>query len=51
VVQTLAANRPDQPLDVRTLPGCSWRSQHFLYAKLLHLLAEIGTEDPVAVTQ
>jgi hypothetical protein len=46
-----AANRADQPLDVRTLGRRSWRSQHFLNAKLFHLLGEIRTEDAVAVPQ
>ena len=51
MVQTLAANRANDPLDVRTLLRHSWRSQHFLNAKLFHLLAEIRTEDAVAVSQ
>jgi hypothetical protein len=51
MVQTLAANRADHPLDVRTLLGRSWRSQHFLNAQLFHPTGEISTEDAVAVSQ
>ena len=51
MVQTLAAYRDDHPLDVRPLLWRSWRSQHFLNAKLFHPLAEIRTEDAVAVPQ
>jgi hypothetical protein len=51
MVQTLAANRADHPLDVRTLLRHSRRSKHFLSAKLLHLLREISPEDTVAVAQ
>jgi hypothetical protein len=48
MVQTLTANRTNDPLNVRTLP---WRSQHFLNAKLFHLLGEISTENAVPATQ
>ena len=51
VVQTLTANRADHPLDIRTLLRHSWRSQHFLHHKFLHLLGEARTEDAVAVWQ
>jgi hypothetical protein len=51
MVQTFAANRADQTLDVRTLLRRSRRSQHFLNSKLHHLLAEIRSEDAVPVAQ
>ena len=51
VVQTLTVNRSDNPLDVRPLLRHSWRSQHFLNPKFLHLLREARTEDSVAVSQ
>jgi len=51
VIQTLAANRTNDPLDLRTLLRHSGRSQHFLNAKLLQLLRETRTEDPVPVAQ
>jgi hypothetical protein len=51
MVQTLAANRADHPLDVRTLLRRSWHSQHFLNAKFFDLLGEIRTKDAVAVSQ
>jgi hypothetical protein len=35
VVQALAANRANHPLDVRPLPRRSWRSPYFLNAKLV----------------
>jgi hypothetical protein len=38
MVQTLAANRADHPLDVRTRLRHSGRSQYFLNPKFLHLL-------------
>jgi hypothetical protein len=50
MVQTLAANRANDRLDVRTLPRHSWRSQYFPNARLLNL-GEIRTEDEVAVAQ
>src|SRR5215471_11665040 len=51
VIQALPPNAADHPLDVRTLPRRSWRSQHFLNAQLFHLLGEFATEDAVAVAQ
>ena len=51
MVQTLAVNRADHPLDVRTLLRHSGRSQHFLNAKLLQLLRETRTEDTVPVAK
>jgi hypothetical protein len=51
MVKTFAANRSNDPLDIRTLPRRSWRSQYFLNAKLFHLPGEISTEDTVAVAQ
>src|SRR6516225_8479122 len=51
MVQTLAANRADDPLDVRPLLRRAGRSQHFLNPKFLHLVSEIRTEDSVTVSQ
>src|SRR6516164_5205291 len=51
MVQTLATNRADHLLDVRTLLRHSERSQHFLNPKFLHLLGETRTEDAVTVSQ
>jgi hypothetical protein len=51
MVQTFAAYRADDPLDIGPLLRRSWRSKHFLNAKLLHLLVEIRTEDAVAASQ
>jgi hypothetical protein len=51
MVQTLAANRANDPLDVRTLLRHPWRSQHLLNVQLVHLLGEIRTEDAVAIPQ
>ena len=51
MVQTFAANRTNDPLDVRTLLRRSWRSQQFLNAKLFDLLGEISTEDAVEIMQ
>jgi hypothetical protein len=51
VIQALSPTGADHPSDVRTLPRRSWRSRHFLNAKLSHLPGEIGSEDAVAVAQ
>src|SRR5215471_498676 len=51
VIQALPPNGADHPLDVRTLPRRSWRSQQFLNAQLFPLLGEFATEDAVAVAQ
>jgi hypothetical protein len=51
IVQTLAANRANDPLDVRTLLRHSRRSQYFPNARLLNLFGEIRSEDSVAVAQ
>src|SRR6516165_12203037 len=51
MVQTLAPNCTDDPLDIRTLLRRPWRSQHFLNPQFLHLLREARTEDSVTVSQ
>ena len=51
MVQALPPNCTDDPLDIRTLLRRSGRSQHFLNAKLLQLLRETRTEDPVPVAK
>ena len=50
MVQTLASNRANDPLDVRMLLWRSRRFKYFLNAKLLHLLREVITEDAVTIT-
>src|SRR5215470_4267156 len=51
MIQTLATNRSDDPLDIPPLLRRSWRAKHFLNAKFFHLLREVRTEDAVAVPQ
>ena len=42
LIQAFPPNCTNDPLDVRTLPRSSWRSQYFLNAKLFHLPSEIS---------
>src|SRR5215469_9813930 len=51
MVQTLAANRSDHPLDVGSLPGRARSREHLLDAQILDLLGEVRTEDSIAITQ
>jgi hypothetical protein len=51
MVQALAANRANDPLDVRSLLRYAWRAEHFTNTELFHWVREIGTEDPIAVPQ
>jgi hypothetical protein len=37
VLEAFPPNRTNDPLDERTLPRRSWRSQYFLNAKVFHL--------------
>src|SRR4051794_40433153 len=51
VVQTLAANRADEPLHIRPLPRGSGRREYLFDSHGLHLLDELLTEDSIAVAQ
>ena len=51
MIQALAADRADDPLDVGPLPGRPRCRQHFLDAEILDLLGEVVTEDAVAISQ
>src|SRR5450432_3071082 len=51
VVEAIAADRADQALDERVLPGRAWRAQDFLEAHACEPVAEGGAVDPVAVAQ
>src|SRR6516162_11707666 len=51
VIQALAADRADDPLDVSTLPRGTRRRQHLLDAHRLDLLHELLAKDPIAIAQ
>src|SRR5215467_16220561 len=51
VIQALAADRSDDPLDVSTLPWGTRRRQHLLDAHRLDLLHELLAKDPIAIAQ
>jgi hypothetical protein len=51
VVEALAANRPDDALDVRILPGGSWGSADAGHPERVDGVAEGGVEDRVPVVQ
>lgn len=51
VIETVAANRADDALDVGVLPGRSWRSNDLLDADGLEAIAEGRTIGRVAVPQ
>ena len=51
LIQALAADRADQPFDVRPLPRRSWRRQHLLDPLRFHLVYELLAEDLVAVAE
>jgi hypothetical protein len=51
VVQTLAANRADQPFDVGSLPGRARGGEHLFDAHGLDLLHEVLPEDPIPIPQ
>ena len=48
MIQTLAANRPNQPFNVCLLPRRSWRGEHLFDAHRLHLIDEVLPEVLVA---
>jgi len=51
MVQALAPDRTNHPLDVGPLPGGSRGAQHFLDAHVSHLSLEGIAEDSIAVPQ
>ena len=51
MIQTLAAYRADDALDVRSLPWRTGRRKHFLDAHIPDLLHEIDAEDPIPITK
>src|SRR5215831_4164881 len=51
VIQALAPNRADHPLDVGSLPGRPRCRQHLLDTHRLHLLHKVRPEDPIAIAQ
>ena len=51
VVETLAADRTDQALGERILPGAVWRRENFLDLHPLHAVAELMAIDLVTVAQ
>lgn len=51
VVQALAANGSDDPLDISTLPRRAWRGQDLFDPHGLNLMNEVLPKDPIAVPQ
>ena len=51
VIQALAADRADHPLDIRSLLRYARRAQHFPNPHILQLVRELTAENPVAVAQ
>jgi len=51
MIQALAPNGPNHPLDVSSLPRRARCRQHFVDAHVSHLLPEVFAEDSIAVTQ
>src|SRR5215471_14620498 len=51
VIQALAADCADDPLDVSTLPRGTRRRQHLFDAHRPHLLHELLAKDPIAIAQ
>src|SRR5215472_3301899 len=51
VIQALAPNRADHPLDVSSLPGRSMRREHLFDTHRLHQLHKVRSEDPIAIAQ
>ena len=51
VVEAFAADRPDQSLDVRALPGASGSGEHLLEAHVADALPERGAVDSVSIPQ
>src|SRR5271167_5264023 len=51
MIETLAPNRTNHPLHVRSLPRRARCGQHFVDAHVSHLFSEVIAEDSVAVAQ
>src|SRR5688572_8697594 len=51
MVHTLTTNGPDEPFNIRALPGRTWRRQYLFDAHCLHLLNELMAEDAISVAQ
>src|SRR5262245_30194721 len=51
MVQALAADTPDQSLDIRILPWTAGGNQHFLNAHVAHALPKGGPVNAVAIAQ
>src|SRR5262245_4654502 len=51
VIQTLATDAPDEPLDIGILPRTSWGNEHFFNPHVPHPLPKRGTVDAVPITQ
>src|SRR3954447_16174174 len=51
VIQTLAANRTNEPFDIRPLQGRSRRGKHLFNAHGLHLIDEVLPEDSIPIAQ
>ena len=49
VIQTLAAYRADDALDVRSLPWRTGRRKHFLDAHIPDLFHEVVAENPIPI--
>jgi len=51
MVQALAPDRTNHPLDIGSLPGGARRGQHFVDAHVAHLVSKFTAEDGVAVAE
>ena len=51
MIEALAPNGTNHPLNVSSLPRRARRGQHFLDIHLSHLFSEVIAEDRVAVAQ
>ena len=51
VIQTLAANRTNEPFDIRPLPGRSRRRKHLFDSHRSHLLDKLGPKDQIPIAQ
>src|SRR5215469_10344114 len=51
VIEALAANRPDDAFHVSALPWRSRRAERLFRSQSGHLPAELGSKDPVLVTE
>ena len=51
VVQALATDAPDEPLDIGVPPRTSWGDEHFFNPHMLHPLPKRRAIDPVPIAQ